>query len=89
MDKDLIKNAVSAESALTGYMHRHRMAQESELLNQLNDLLYKTAKEYGVSLYQLCSSVVPEFSYDIKENPYEGGFKMTMQTTITLKPISR
>jgi hypothetical protein len=89
MDKDLIKNAVFAESALKDYMYRHRMAQESEILDQLNDLLYKTAKEHGVSLYQLCSSVVPDFSYDIKENPYEGGLKMVMETTITLKPISR
>lgn len=89
MDKDLIKNAVSAESALKDFVYTHRMAQKDELINQLNALLYETAKKYGISLYQLCSSVVPEFSYDIKENPYEGGLKMTLETTITLKPISK
>lgn len=64
------------------------MAAESELNAQLNDLLYETAKEYGISLYQLCASVVPEFSSDIKQNPYENGsVRFDLETTITLKPI--
>lgn len=85
---ELLQNAIRAESALNDYVQSHCLDQRDELVKQLNKLLYEEAEKTGVSLYTLCSSVSPEFSYDYEiEKPYEGKVKIKFVKTIKLESI--
>ena len=87
----LLHNAVMAESSIQKYIEHNIAESKIELIKKVNDLLYETAQEKNISLYELCASVVPEITYEFKEsNPYEGGngFKVKFETTIKLKPIN-
>ena len=85
---ELLQNAIRAESALNDYVQSHCLDQRDELVKQLNKLLYEEAEKIGVSLYTLCSSVYPEFSYDYEiEKPYEGKVKIKFVKSIKLKSI--
>ena len=87
MEKKLIENAIIAESSLMDYIEKFHAEEKSKLVSRLNNMLCETANEKGISLYELCSFVVPEFSYDIKKaEPHECGIKVKLETTITLKP---
>lgn len=84
---DLLQNAIRTESALNEYVQSYCINQKDELIKELNRLLYDEAEKQGISLYTLCSSVTPEFSYDFStENPYEGKFNIRFVRTIKLNP---
>lgn len=86
---DFLQNAIIAESALKKHMESCYEENRENLIRELNKLLYETANKQGISLYQLCSLVEPEFSYDIKRTKDEHRERFDYVTTITLKPIIR
>ena len=83
---DLLQNAVCAESEIQKYIESHLDECKEEITKKVNELLYETAQKNGISLYQLCASVVPEITQSIKpsESPYP--FKLELETQITLIP---
>ena len=84
-----LQNAIKAESALKKHMESCYEESRENLIMELNKLLYETANKQGISLYQLCSLVEPEFSYDIKHTKNEQSERFDYVTTITLKQIIR
>lgn len=84
---DFLQNAIKAESAFKKHMESCYEKNRENLVRELNKLLYETANKQGISLYQLCSLVEPEFSYDIKGTKEEHGEGFDYVTTITLNPI--
>lgn len=80
---DLLMNAVCAESEIQKYIEGHLNETAEAVTRKMNELLYETAQKKGISLYQLCASVVPEIKQSIKsEYPYP--FKV--ETEISLIP---
>lgn len=83
---DLLMNAVCAESEIQKYIEGHLNETAEAVTRKINELLYETAQKKGISLYQLCASVVPEIKQSIKpsESPYP--FKLEVETEISLIP---
>ena len=80
----LIESAVISESVL----QECRQKYQTDLIEQLNNLLIDKAKECGVSLYEVCASYVPKVTIEIIEHDW---FKekrewpdMGIRTTIKL-----
>lgn len=85
-DKDLLLNAALTERVI-GDMMRLENKQREDIVRKLNELLYNTADACGITLYELCANSVPELERVIKEPSREDdGYKVTMETIITLKP---
>ena len=68
---DLLMNAVSAESEIQKYIEGHLNETAEAVTRKTNELLYETAQKNGISLYQLCASVVPEIKQSIKSDRVE------------------
>lgn len=91
MEKKLIENAVIAESFIMDYV-RAQMGSREQIIDQCNELIYKTAKESGKSIYEICANFVPEVDMDIKQpsirgiSPFDRN-TMSVVTTIKLKRI--
>ena len=61
--KARITNAVCAESQLNTFC-------SEKITQELNALLYKVANEKGITLYQLCASVIPHISYNFEKSEF-------------------
>lgn len=87
--ENIIRNAAAAESEIMTHIMR-QTAEKTDIVTMVNDLLYKTAQEKGITLYELCSSVVPEVKQeitdDLRDNWEQKGYKMKLTTTVTLHP---
>ena len=68
---DLLMNAVYTESEIQKYIVGHLNETAEEVTRKINELLYETAQKKGISLYQLCESVVPEIKQSIKSDRVE------------------
>ena len=62
--KARITNAVYAESQLNTFCCSEKIIQE------LNALLCRVANEKGITLYQLCASVIPHISYNFEKSEF-------------------
>lgn len=91
IEKRLVSNAVFMESFATQYSIA-REEQKSQVIEKCNELVYKTAQEYGISVYEVCANFVPEVSSDIHQpqirgvSPFDRN-TMSVVTTIKLKRI--
>lgn len=89
MEKRLIENAVIAESFIMDYVQA-QMGSREQIIDQCNELIYKTAKESGKSIYEICANFVPEVDMDIQQpsirgiSPFDRN-TMSVVTTIKLK----
>ena len=85
----LLQNAIMAESSIQRYVDEHFEESKTDMIRKVNETLYQEAQEKGITLYQLCASVVPVLSYDIKECHQEdkNGVKVEFVSTIRLKPL--
>ena len=68
---DLLMNAVDTESKIQKYIEGHLNETAEVVTRKLNELLYDTAQKKGISLFQLCASVVPEIKQSIKSDRVE------------------
>lgn len=84
--EDLLKNAVAAESGINDAVRRGMYDARTQAVQKLNELLYNTAQEKGISIYELCANTIPVFE-DKMEQSHDGeGYKVTIKTTIKLEP---
>lgn len=59
------------ESEIQKYIEGHLNETAEVVTRKINELLYETAQKKGISLYQLCASVVPEIKQSIKSDRVE------------------
>lgn len=87
----IIENSLIAESRMIEHCRRELTYSPAQMVGQLNDLLCRVANEKGITLYELCASVVPEISTDFRDDPSKPythfGHGMYCETVIKLKPI--
>lgn len=86
----LLQNAIMAESSIQRYVDVNFEESKNDIIRKVNETLYQEAQEKGITLYQLCASVVPVLSYDIKEchqDEDKKGVKVQLVSTIRLKPL--
>ena len=84
--EDLVKNAAAAESALNDAVARGMYNARIQAVQKLNELLYKTAEEKCVSIYEICANTIPVFEDTMETSRIDGGCNVTMKTVIKLVP---
>lgn len=94
MNKEYHHSYINSRKILSRSCEIHRIHQElahrsitdsvAESIRRTNELLYKTAQEQGISLYELCFSTVPDYTIDPHFNPLNGVSEL--KQSIILRP---
>lgn len=94
MEKEYHHSYINSRKILSRSCEIHRTHQElarrmitdnvAESIRRTNELLFKTAQEKGISLYELCFNTVPDYTIDPHFNPLDGVSEL--RQTIILRP---
>ena len=88
--KKLLDEALKKDNAINDLMYKHMAFETKELATKaVNKLLYETAENMCMSLYDLCFHTVPEWGApEIGTKEYEEMMeKMTFRQTLKLVPV--
>lgn len=84
--KKVIENAVFAESVIQECRQKH----QAEVVENLNRILMNKAQAEGISLYEVCSTYIPEIASEFVEyDIYKEKEWPDMGLRVTIKLVRR